>query len=148
MRSSLYIISALKEEIPTIKAEIIGRGPEKESLVKLINSSDLADNLEIVDQLTREEVLQKMTQTKCFLHCSVFESFGMVLIEALSQGAQVIAKEVGIAAEHKHIKLYNTPEDAIEKIKNALTSQNESYPRTYAIEDTVDLYVKKVFLER
>lgn len=147
-QSFVRIIEKLKEKKPDIKAVLIGRGEEKEEILQLIQTFKLQGNIKVLPQMSRKEVLQQMSRSKCLLHCSTFESFGMVVIEALSQGASVLAKNVGIAAELDVVKKYKSEREASNLLKEILETERSSEHDTFNfnIENTVDLYLKKVYL--
>lgn len=146
--SFVKIISKLKEKKPHLKAVLIGRGDEKQKIIELIKKYQLEENIEIIPQIPRDEVLKKMRQSRCFLHCSNFESFGMVIIEALAQGAIVVSKKVGIAAELANIKNYTNVNEAVVLLNECLEKKEalQKNSLNLSIENTVNLYLKKVYL--
>ena len=50
-----------------------------------------ARNIEVVSNLNRDEVLEKMENARCYVYTSRFDSFGLPMFEALYTGCPVIA---------------------------------------------------------
>lgn len=142
----IEVIFDIKLQFPNIVAEIIGDGTERELLEKKVIEKQLEKNILFTGALERNEVLKKMTQSKCLLHLSEYESFGMILIEALEAGNKVFSSNVGIAAECDNIILLESTTDAIDKISDHLKNSTKAvsvYP--FTIEKTVRLYLDKIF---
>lgn len=72
-----------------------GEGPIKEELVALAGSLQIDDQVRFLGMLTRNQVMGAMRQADVFVLSSHYESFGMVLIEALACGTPVIATACG-----------------------------------------------------
>lgn len=142
----IYVVSELKKTIPNIKAVMVGEGP---TLVKLINLSqelNVEENIEFTGVLNREKTLNYMRQSKCFLHCSIFESFGLVIPEALALGLKVFSTPVGIAPELDTVFTYQTNEELISEIKSFLElNRPQKAQRVFEVEQTVERYLKEVF---
>lgn len=141
------IIKHVQRAIPKIKVEIIGRDIQKNSLQALISQNNLTQNITLIKNQKRQQVLQKMSRSNILLHTSNYESFGMVLIEALACGAKVFSTSVGIAPEILEIDLIKENKETANNIITFLTKKESQKPKTpYSIHNTVDLYLKKVFL--
>lgn len=87
----LEVIAGIKKDLPAVKAIIIGDGPEKESLKKMISKLDLQEQVLTTGELPYNEVLHLMQRTKVFLHPSSYEGFSGVCLEAVSAGTPVIS---------------------------------------------------------
>lgn len=85
------VIKKLKEDFPGIKAVLCGKGPEEGNLLQMIKNFGLQKNIVLTGELPHNEVLQQMKRAKLFLHCSNYEGFGVVCIEALYAGTPVIS---------------------------------------------------------
>ena len=139
-------VSKLKVEKPNVKAIIVGEGPEEKRLKQKIEKLELQDNIELVGVLNREQTLDKMRQSKSLIHCSSFESFGLVIIEALALGLHVFSTPVGIAEEIKEVTTYHSESELIGLIKETTAiwgTGKVSYP--FRVENTVNRYLKEVF---
>ncbi len=95
----LDVIVKLVQWNPSLKAEIIGEGPERKNLEKQIQKYGLQSQVCLLGALPRPAVLEKMRNTKVFLHTSSFESYGYVLAEATACGCHVLSTPVGIARD-------------------------------------------------
>ena len=74
---------------------IAGDGPEMKNLNEQISSLDLHDQVKLFGRVSREKVLELMIQSDCFVLSSIHETFGVVLIEAMSCGLPVISTRSG-----------------------------------------------------
>jgi glycosyltransferase involved in cell wall biosynthesis len=81
----------LRMHLPNIKAVICGDGPERAILDIMIRKLKLGDNIQLTGELSHASTLAMMQRTKIFVHPSVYEGFGVVCLEALHAGAQVVS---------------------------------------------------------
>ncbi len=71
---------------------IVGDGPEKVRIQKLIDRYDLGDKVHLIGSLTHDELLLQMKRHEIFMFTSDFrEGWGAVLNEALANGCAVVA---------------------------------------------------------
>ncbi|MBS1509620.1 MAG: glycosyltransferase [Bacteroidetes bacterium] len=85
------LVAAIKKIFPSIKAILIGDGPERKTLEIKIRTAGLQENITLTGTLPHDEVLQHMAQAKILLHPSSYEGYSGVCAEALSQGMHVIS---------------------------------------------------------
>ena len=85
----------MRQEKPELKLILGGDGPEKENLLKLAQTLNVEDAVTFTGALSRENVQLFMAESACFVLSSHVETFGVVVIEALSQGIPVIATKCG-----------------------------------------------------
>jgi glycosyltransferase involved in cell wall biosynthesis len=134
----LEVIAEIKKIFPNIKAVLIGEGPEREKLQFLIKKLGLENNVTLAGKLAHNDVLQQMQRAKVFLHPSSYEGFGVVCLEALYSGAQVISfvKPMYKTIEHWHIA--TSKEGMIQKALEILKNSNTPCKSTtvYSINDT------------
>ena len=90
-------VSGIIDQNKSIKAIIIGDGPEKSKIHNLILSLGKQDNIKILEPKPRKEVLNLMSQAKILLHTASYESYGFVLLEAYAMGCKIVSTPVGIA---------------------------------------------------
>lgn len=83
------------KKVPTAILKIGGDGEERVNLENLVNQLGIQDNIEFLGMLSRSDVRNHMEQSDAFLLASDFETFGVVLIEALALGKPVIATKCG-----------------------------------------------------
>lgn len=93
----LQTLRLVADQRPALRAELVGEGPERKRLKRLIKSLGLGPNVQLSGQLPRDQVLDKMRQARVLLHTARFESYGFVLPEAAAQGCRVVSTPVGIA---------------------------------------------------
>jgi glycosyltransferase involved in cell wall biosynthesis len=87
----IQVIKHLSISLPQIKAVICGGGREQASLERLIKELKLENNVTLLGVKPHEEVLKWMQRSRIFLHPSSYEGFGLVYLEALFAGTQVIS---------------------------------------------------------
>lgn len=94
--SILYAINELKGKYE-FKLTIIGTGPEKENLIKIVEELELSKYVEFLGQQKREDILKYMRNADIFALISKNETLGMVYLEAMASGCIVIgSKNEGI----------------------------------------------------
>jgi glycosyltransferase involved in cell wall biosynthesis len=138
----IQVIACLKKRMPFIKAVLIGDGPEKSRLQNLIESEGLQSNIRLTGELSHPDVLQWMGRGKVFLHPSTYEGFGIVCIEALCSGADVISfvKPMHTKIENWHIAA--TKEEMVLKATEILTTSKTEYKSI--VPYTIELTVQKM----
>jgi len=97
--SFVRIVDRLRSEGRSVRAAIIGDGPERPALRCEIERRGLSDVVELRGMLPRTRVLEAMRGARVLLHPSRFESFGYVFLEALAHGMAVVSRPTGIAEE-------------------------------------------------
>jgi glycosyltransferase involved in cell wall biosynthesis len=140
----IQVIAEIKKQFPLIKAVLIGDGPDKQKLQSLIASTGLQSNITMAGELSHPEVMKWMQRAKVFLHPSSYEGFGIVCIEALCSGAEVISfvKPMHCKIENWHIVV--TKEQMIQKATEILTTSKTEFKAItpYTIEHTVQKIAK------
>lgn len=79
----------------SVLLEIGGDGPESKSLQSMASSLGISDQVKFLGRLTREAVLERMSQASALVVSSLHETFGVVVIEALALGKPVVATRSG-----------------------------------------------------
>lgn len=79
----------------SVALRIGGDGPERARLVELADRLGIAEQVTFLGPLTRDEVAREMSDADAFVLPSRFETFGVVVIEALALGKPVIATRCG-----------------------------------------------------
>ncbi len=88
------LIDTVAEE-PHWQLEIVGAGPEEKHLTDLINKKNAADRIVLTGKnLSRAEVLQKMSVADAFVLYSSYEGLSHTLVEATSCGVPIIASDI------------------------------------------------------
>lgn len=70
-----------------------GEGPYKGSIQSKIEKYNLKNNVILLGQLSRQEVEYLLENSDCFVYGSEYETFGVVLAEALAKGVAVITTD-------------------------------------------------------
>ena len=78
-----------------VRLVIGGDGEMKSYLESLIGQLGLKEQVFLSGKLSREEVLSTIDESDCMILSSEIETFGVVLIEALSRGKPLIASKCG-----------------------------------------------------
>ena len=107
--NAFFEISKLNDNI---KLVICGDGPEKSNLISLVKKYSLENKVDIKGFLSKEKILNELQNATCLVHASNYETFGVVLIEALSCGLPFISTKSG------------GPDDIFEKGMGYLISKN------------------------
>ena len=92
---NLKAVYMLKDKYPNIQYDIIGGGEYEEKLRDLAKELNIEDRVNFLGRKSHEEVIRSMAGCDIFSLPSYSEGFGMVYIEAMSQGVPVI----GVAGE-------------------------------------------------
>ncbi|MGX1101478.1 glycosyltransferase involved in cell wall biosynthesis [Amorphus sp. MBR-141] len=72
-----------------------GDGPERPRLLELARDLDIDSQVRFPGRLTREQVRVEMARADAFLLSSRYETFSMVLIEAVAMGLPLVATRCG-----------------------------------------------------
>ncbi|HYT40968.1 MAG TPA: glycosyltransferase family 4 protein, partial [Methylomirabilota bacterium] len=76
-------IALLKRNYPRIKCSIVGRGPERDNLIKLVQKNDLLENIEFIECVEdHHQLYALMKASRVFAFPSTREGFGIVVLEA------------------------------------------------------------------
>ena len=110
------------EKIPKAGLIIVGAGSEEASLRKQIARCDLEKSV-IIEPWAPKQILASYYKTAdAFLNTSLFEGYGMALVEAKAAGCLVISTDVGIANEVGATIINFDESDVAEKIIKILKS--------------------------
>lgn len=91
----IYALEKFLHNYPNAEYAIIGDGPEKNNLKKLISNLGLESRVKIINNIPRKELLCKLPEYDVLLHPSFHESGGLVCIEAMAAGLPVICLNLG-----------------------------------------------------
>jgi glycosyltransferase involved in cell wall biosynthesis len=134
------VILAIKNLVSkyNISYTIIGKGPERENLEKLVEQHHLDNFVRFMGSIPHDQIAGEMYRHDIFIMSSYFETFGRVYFEAMAMGIPVICAknsgidgifkdmEEGIAVNHSDIHeitgalefLISNPEERIRIGKN------------------------------
>lgn len=80
---------------PNIKLKLGGDGPIKSSLEELAKCEGISEQVTFLGALERGQVKEEIAKTDAFVLSSEYETFGVVIIEALALGKPVVATRCG-----------------------------------------------------
>jgi len=87
----IEVFKIVHEKRPDWHLDLIGDGPEKNKIVDMIYLNKLTDNITSHGFLKRKEIDKLLNKSSIYLMTSYTESFGIVLIEAMSHGLPCVA---------------------------------------------------------
>jgi phosphatidylinositol glycan class A protein len=80
---------------PNVRFIIAGSGPKAIDLEQMLERNVLQDRVSLLGPIRHEEVRDVMVQGHIYLHPSLTEAFGTVIVEAASCGLYVVCTRVG-----------------------------------------------------
>lgn len=153
--------SLVVQDFPQAQLLIVGEGPERSKLEKLIKSKNLTGKISLLGQLDHHGTLEILASASVFVCPSLAEGLGIVFIEAQACGVPAIGTRVGgipdiiedgisgllipphdpkaLAAAIK--KLFNNPELA-ERLKLRARERLERYSWPKIVDQFAELYNK------
>lgn len=98
---------------PNVRFIIAGSGPKAIDLEQMLERRVLQDKVELLGPVRHEEVRDVMIRGHIYLHPSLTEAFGTVIVEAASCGLYVVCTRVGGIPEvlPSHMTQYANPEE-------------------------------------
>ena len=85
------VVYELVKYKPTLRAALIGAGPEEKQLRSQIARLNLEPNITLVGEIPHEQVINFMLQSKILLHPSSYEGYSTVCLEALYAACHVVS---------------------------------------------------------
>lgn len=134
---------------------IVGDGPEFKKLSAFINNEELNSQVHLLGRQKRDQVKLEIQRSDCFVLSSFHETFGVVLIEAMSCGVPVISSKSGgpesIITDSKLGVLCDLENLEHELLKITNAEFDSSYIRKYVIdnfsEDVISSRLISIFKE-
>lgn len=133
--------------------ELVGKGPNLKIIKKLIKKKKIKDQVFIYENLSRNEMLSKLSRANCCLVASKVETFGVILIEAAARGLSLIStkaegpleivnKTNGFLVEQGSVKKYG--QAMIKTIDLNLSIKKRKLIRN----DIINRFGNKIYLKR
>lgn len=117
--------SLVIKSFPTAGLVIVGEGREELKLKKLVVSNSLTKSV-IFEKWADKETLYSYYKTAdLFINTSLFEGYGMTLVEAQSAGSKIVSTDVGVAKEVGALIVEYDRDDVAKKIMTILL-ENDS----------------------
>lgn len=130
---------------PTVKFILAGDGPKMIDIIQMREKYMLQDRIEMLGAVRHEQVRDVMIRGHIYLHPSLTEAFGTVIVEAASCGLYVVCTRVGGVPEvlPGHMTVFARPEedDLINATSRAIESLRHGRVRT----DKFHEQVKKMY---
>ncbi|KAL7933475.1 glycosyltransferase family 4 protein [Trichoderma chlorosporum] len=134
-------IPRILENHPNTRFIIAGSGPKAIDLEQMIETNVLQDRVEMLGPIRHEDVRDVMTRGHIYLHPSLTEAFGTVIVEAASCGLYVVCTQVGGIPEvlPSHMTTFAKPEedDIVAATGKAITAMRAGKIRTEKFHDEV-----------
>ncbi|PFH62321.1 hypothetical protein XA68_14181 [Ophiocordyceps unilateralis] len=134
-------IPRILENQPNTRFIIAGSGPKSIDLEQMIETNVLQDRVEMLGPIRHEEVRDVMVRGHIYLHPSLTEAFGTVIVEAASCGLYVVCTQVGGIPEvlPSHMTTFAKPEedDLVLATGKAITAVRAGKVRTDRFHDQV-----------
>jgi len=94
-------IARVRAQRPEVRGLILGDGPEREEVARLVRTSGLSDAIDLPGFVATEVVDQAISHALCLLLPSRREGYGLVVVEAAARGTPsvVVAGEDNAAVE-------------------------------------------------
>jgi glycosyltransferase involved in cell wall biosynthesis len=83
-------VARARERLPELRATILGDGPERDRVIRLVSELGLAEIVAVPGFVATEEVERQMAKAMCLLLPSRREGYGLVVIEAARYGTPSI----------------------------------------------------------
>ncbi|WP_413732612.1 MULTISPECIES: glycosyltransferase [unclassified Shewanella] len=121
----------------SVSLNIAGNGTQYFNLKKLVSDLGASERITLYGEANRDQVRSLMHSSSVFVLSSEYETFGVVLIEALSTGTPVVATRCG------------GPEDIVSKSVGVLCDTNSNSLESALLEiyTNFELYNKEVLRE-
>ncbi len=92
----LRALAKVKKNIPNVKLRIIGKDwGVKPQLVEMTKTLNIENNVKFLEELHFEELIEHYNRAKALVLTSRFETFGVVIMEAIGCGTPVVVTKVG-----------------------------------------------------
>lgn len=96
---ALNVFARMLRTYPRAGLVIVGDGPEKRALVR--KAKRLGIREQVVFEGWQNDLVSYYKTANLFLHTSLYEGLGMVLIEAAASGLPIVTSDVGVASSIK-----------------------------------------------
>src|ERR1700761_6109978 len=128
---------------PNVRFIIAGSGPKAIDLEQMLERRMLQDKVELLGPVRHEEVRDVMVRGHIYLHPSLTEAFGTVIVEAASCGLYVVCTQVGGIPEvlPAHMTVFAKPEedDLVIATGKAIAALRSNKVRTERFHDQVKM---------
>ena len=143
----------IKDKLPqNWQVKIIGSGEWRDILQREINTSNLQNNIVLLGQKNKQEIVQLLQQSDLFVLPSRSETFGVVYIEAMACGLPIIATDCGgprdIVTKDNGLLIPNEDVDALGEAILYMVENIDKYDRKAIAEDCQARFSPKVIAKQ
>ncbi|HEU5114905.1 MAG TPA: glycosyltransferase, partial [Candidatus Paceibacterota bacterium] len=134
MGTALRAFAAALRKIPDAGLVIGGAGPKLDELKALASRLGIAERVMFEPWADHDTLTSYMKTCDAFVLSSLFEGYGMALLEAHASGATIVSTDVGIApllADSRAIVPPRSPEALAEAVVLALSGEAHNKPYQY-----------------
>ncbi|KAI9845908.1 MAG: hypothetical protein M1837_004444 [Sclerophora amabilis] len=139
----IAVIPRILASHPNVRFIIAGSGPKAIDLEQMLERRVLQDRVEMLGPVRHEEVRDVMVRGHIYLHPSLTEAFGTVIVEAASCGLYVVCTRVGGIPEvlPQHMTTFAKPEedDLVVATGKAIAALRANRVRTERFHDQVKM---------
>ena len=150
----LKVFRLLKKDYPNWRLDIVGDGAEKENLNNYIKRFHLDDSVKLHGFQGKEYIDKLMNESSIYIMTSYTESFGIVLIEAMSHGLPCIAydsaegaREIINSGENGYLIKNRNSEMMIKKISDLIDNSSERKKIGKNARNSISKYTSDVVCE-
>lgn len=140
------------KNIDNVELIIAGDGALKEELLTLIDRLNLNNKVSLIGLIDREEVVKQLDACSVFVLPSHYETFGVVLIEALSRGVPVISTYCGgpecIVNESNGVLVQPKNVEELAQAMLKMYHEHDNYNKEQLRNDVIEQYGKEAFYKR
>jgi len=117
----LTAMSMLKNENLNFRLTVLGEGPLEEELKILTESLGISDSILWLGKV--ENVFDFLMNSDLFILSSIYEGFGMVILEAIDAGVPIICSNIAtfkeiLGSNYKGLFMVQNPESLLETLLN------------------------------
>lgn len=147
---TLKSVSLARAKGIDVSLDLLGDGPERPGLEKLVETLGLQDHVRFLGFRTQEECAKVLAGADALLLNSLYECGGAVVLEAMSLGKPVIASDWGGPADYVDpscgILVHPSPRaDFADRLSDAITSLANDPKRRYSMGEAGIHKIKREF---
>lgn len=151
----LKVFSVIANKYPTWHLDIIGDGVEKERLEKFINNHELNERITLHGFQNKDYIDKILHDSSIYVMTSYTESFGIVLLEAMSHGLPCIAfdsaegaRELINSGMNGYLIKNRSYAAMIKKIEDLMKNKNVRKKIGLAGRDSIKIYTSEIVGEQ
>ena len=128
IRELISYLTKLHKEYQDVKLLIVGDGPDKNHLEKMVAKFNLRDSVIFTGRISSDEVWKYYAISDIFVSASTFEVHSMSYLEALANGLPMLCREddalKGVLEYNKNGFSYHSQNEFIEYAYELLSNDN------------------------